>query len=57
MPNPAELLQMSLNPYPTGGASISSNQPLMVFTGTYSEYSVEDYLNPVTANLTLNIGA
>ena len=29
----------------------------MVFTGTDPEYSVEDYLNAVTANLILNIGA
>ena len=28
----------------------------MVFTGTDPEYSVEDYLNAVTANLILNIG-
>ena len=28
----------------------------MVFTGTDSEYSVEDYLNAVTANLIWNIG-
>ena len=28
----------------------------MVFTGTVPEYSVEDYLNAVTANLILNIG-
>ena len=28
----------------------------MVFTGTYPEYSAEDYLNAVTANLILNIG-
>ena len=28
----------------------------MVFTGTYPEHSVEDYLNAVTANLILNIG-
>ena len=28
----------------------------MVFTGTDSEYSVENYLNAVTANLILNIG-
>ena len=28
----------------------------MVFTGTDPEYSVEDYLNSVTANLILNIG-
>ena len=29
---------------------------MMVFTGTDPEYSVEDYLNAVTANLILNIG-
>ena len=28
----------------------------MVFTGTHPEYSVEDYLDAVTANLILNIG-
>ena len=28
----------------------------MVFTGTDPEYSVEDYLNAVTANFFLNIG-
>ena len=28
----------------------------MVFTGTDPEYSIEDYLNWVTANLILNIG-
>ena len=28
----------------------------MVFTGTDPDYSVEDYLNSVTANLILNIG-
>ena len=28
----------------------------MVFTGTDPEYSLEDYLNAVTANLILNIG-
>ena len=39
-----------------GGSSISSNKPLIVFTGTDPEYSVEDYLNAVTANLILNIG-
>ena len=45
-----------MNPYLMGGSSISSNKPLMVFTGTYPEYSVEDYLNAVRANLNLNIG-
>ena len=39
-----------------GGSSITSNKPLMVFTGTDSEYSVEDYLNAVTADSILNKG-
>ena len=56
MPNAAESLQMTMNPYLMGGSSIISNKPLMVFTGTDPEYSVEDYLNAVTANLILNIG-
>ena len=56
MPNAAESIQMTMNPYLTGGSSITSNKPLMVFTGTDPEYSVEDYLNAVTANLILNIG-
>ena len=38
------------------GSSISSNKLFMVFTGTDLEYSVEDYLNAVTAILILNIG-
>ena len=50
MPNDAELLQMTMNPYLMGGSSIQSNKPLMVFTGTDPEYSVEDDLNAVTAN-------
>ena len=45
MPNAAESPQMTMNPYLMGGSSITSNKPLMVFTGT------EDYLNAVTANL------
>ena len=56
MPNAAESLQMTMNPYLMGGSSITSNKPLMVFIGTDPEYSVEDYLNAVTANLILNIG-
>ena len=56
MPNAAESLQMFMNPYLMGGSSITSNKPLMVFTETDPEYSVEDYLNAVTANLILNIG-
>ena len=39
-----------------GGFSISSDKPLMAFTGSDLEYSVEDYLNATTANSTLNIG-
>ena len=56
IPNAAESLQMTMNPYLMGGSSITSNKPLIVFTGTDPEYSVEDYLNAVTANLILNIG-
>ena len=56
IPNAAESLQMTMNPYIMGGSSISSNKPLMVFTGTNLEHSVEDYLNAVTATLILNIG-
>ena len=54
--NAAESLQMTMNPYLMGGSSITSNKPLMAFTGTDPEYSVEDYLNAVTANSILNIG-
>ena len=50
MPNAAELLQMTMNPYLIGGSSISSNEALIVFTGTHPEYSAEDYLNAVTEN-------
>ena len=56
MPHAAESLQMTTNPYLMGGSSITSKKPLMVFTGTDPEYSVEDYLNAVTAHLILNIG-
>ena len=34
IPNAAESLQMTMNPYLMGGSSITSNEPLMVFTGT-----------------------
>ena len=34
--------------------SIISNKPLMVFTGTYPEYSFECYLNAVTAILNVS---
>ena len=56
MPNAAESLQMTMNPYLMGGSSITSNKPLMLLTRTDPEYSVEDYLNAVTANLISNIG-
>ena len=55
-PNAAESLQITMNPYLMGRSSITSNKPLMVFTGTDPDYSVEDYLNAVTANPILNIG-
>ena len=45
-----------MNPHLMGRSSISSNKPLLVFTGTDPDYSVEGYLNAVTANLILNIG-
>ena len=56
LPNATDSLQITMNPYLTGGSSKTSNKPLMVFTGTDPEYSVEDYLNAVTANLILKIG-
>ena len=55
MPNAAESIQMTMNPYLMGGSSIQSNKPLMVFTGTDPEYPVEDYLNAVTSILFLNM--
>ena len=55
MPNAVESLQLTMNPFLMGGSSIQSKKPLMVFTGTDPEYSVEDCLNAVTANLILNI--
>ena len=45
-----------MKPYLMGGSSISSNKPLIVFTGIDPEHSVEDFLNAVTANLILTIG-
>ena len=38
-----------MNPNLMGRSSISSSKLLMVFTGTYPEYSVEVYLIAVTA--------
>ena len=42
MPNAEESLQMTMHPYLIGGSSITSNKPLMAFTGRDPEYSVED---------------
>ena len=56
MPNAVESLQMTMNPYLMSGSTKPSNKPMMVFTGTDPDYSVEEYLNAVTANLILNIG-
>ena len=53
IPDATESLQMNMNPYRMGGSSISSKKPL---TGTDPEYSVEDYLSAVSANLISNIG-
>ena len=44
---------MTMNPYLVGRSSKTSKKPLMVFTGTDPEYSVEGYLNAVKANLFL----
>ena len=54
IPNAAESLQLTMNPYLMGGSSKTSNKLLMVLKGTDPEYSVEDHLNAVTANLILN---
>ena len=56
MPNAADSLQVTMNPYLMGGSSITSNTPLIVFTDTDPEYTVEDYLKAIIANLILNIG-
>ena len=45
-----------MNPYLLGRSTKQSNNPLMVITGTDTEYSIEDYLDAVTVNLNLNIG-
>ena len=47
---------MTMNRYPVGGSSISSDKLLVVFKGTDPENSVEDYLNAVTAHSILIIG-
>ena len=38
------------------GSSITSNKPFLASTGTDPEYSTEDWLSNVTANLIINIG-
>ena len=47
--NRAESLKMTMKTYLIGRLSITSNKPLMVFTETYPEDSLEGYLNAVTA--------
>ena len=51
----AESHQMTMNSYLMDGSSITSNKPLMVLTRLDPEFSVENYLNAVTANIVLNI--
>ena len=40
-PNATESLQLTMSPYLMSGSSLSSNKPLIVFTATDPEYSVE----------------
>ena len=47
---------MTMNRYIMAGSSLTSNKPLMLFTGTDRNDLVENYLNVVRANLLLNIG-
>ena len=55
LPNTAEPYQMT-NQNLMDGSTRTSNKPLMLFKGTNLEYSVEEFLNAVTANLITNIG-
>ena len=55
IPKATESLQLTQNPYLMGGSSISSDKPLMVFRVRGPEYSVEDNLNAITANLIFSI--
>ena len=50
-PDAAESLQMNMNPYLMGGLSITSNKPLMVFTRTDPEYSLEGFFNCSNSNI------
>ena len=45
-----------MNLYVMGRSSITSDKPLTLFLGTDPEYSEEDYIKAVTANLILNKG-
>ena len=56
-PNATESFQMTMNPYLIGGSSITSNKPLMVFTGTDPEYFQTEnlklqYVNRIQINTT-----
>ena len=55
IPNAAESIQMTMNPYLMVRFSISLIIPLMEFTVIGPDYSVDVYLNAVTANLILKI--
>ena len=55
-PKTAKSLQITTNQKFMGGSSITSNKPLLAFTGTVPEYSVEVFLNAVTAYSMLSIG-
>ena len=55
--NTAESFQMTMIPNLMGGLSIRSEKTIMVFTETDPGYSVEDFLNSVTAKLILIIGS
>ena len=47
---------MRMNTYVLGGSSISSNKPVMVFTGANPEFSEKDYSNAAKAKTILTIG-
>ena len=44
IPNTAESFQKYVNPYLIRELSVTTNKPLMIFTGADPEYSVEGYL-------------
>ena len=56
IPNTAESFQMTIVLYLMAESTITSSKVLMVFTGTIPEYSVESFLNTVTANLLIKLG-